>query len=43
MEGLIESGRLGMTFDSDADSIANDAVTFADALLARLAKEERNG
>ena len=32
-----------MTFDSDADSMAKDAVTFADALLARLAKESPNG
>ena len=48
MQGLLAAGRHGLfeengRTDCTADSIANDAATVADALLARLAKEERNG
>ena len=42
MQGVLESGKLGMVLEASPDTVAKQAVRMADALIEKL-KEEKYG
>lgn len=40
MQGVLESGKLGMVLEASPDTVAKQAVRLADALIEKLKKEK---